>query len=256
MSVAAEFTFFPEQRPAVMVVSHERSGTHFLMNALASCYGYVSLPWIDLDNPKQSVLDFHSREQLGKILANLAEKPMANIVKAHQTAEFFSDQLEALSKRYTIFAIYRDPVPVMLSFWRYMYRFRPEIDPGPKAADPLTFARTAPAGLMLRYQLQRCDSVLDRWAHHVNSWLAAAPNYPNIRLVRYEDLDLHFETTMKSFASLLGRDPFSISRPSRDYNVIPLGPNDPILNGASPDIEALRRHCRERVGETMARLGY
>ena len=44
MRFQANLALFPDERPAVMVVSHERSGTHFLMNALAACYGYVSRP--------------------------------------------------------------------------------------------------------------------------------------------------------------------------------------------------------------------
>jgi len=31
----------------VMVVSHQRSGTHFMMNTVAACFGYVSNPWLD-----------------------------------------------------------------------------------------------------------------------------------------------------------------------------------------------------------------
>ncbi len=32
-----------------MVVSHERSGTHFLMNTLALNFGYIAKPWINFD---------------------------------------------------------------------------------------------------------------------------------------------------------------------------------------------------------------
>ena len=51
MNAEADLALFGEERPAVMVVSHERSGTHFLMNALAACYGYVSAPWVNLCLP-------------------------------------------------------------------------------------------------------------------------------------------------------------------------------------------------------------
>ena len=37
-----------EYRPKVLVVSHERSGTHFVMNSLALNLDYVSSPWINL----------------------------------------------------------------------------------------------------------------------------------------------------------------------------------------------------------------
>ena len=36
-------------KPKVMVVSHERSGTHFLMNTIALNFDYISAPWINLD---------------------------------------------------------------------------------------------------------------------------------------------------------------------------------------------------------------
>src|SRR5580692_3676771 len=107
MSVAAEFTFFPEPRPAVMVVSHERSGTHFLMNSLAACYGYVSLPWINFDHPTQSVLDIYSRGAIRDLLLGMANRPMANIVKSHHPPEFFTGELDRLSQRYVILVIYR-----------------------------------------------------------------------------------------------------------------------------------------------------
>jgi hypothetical protein len=161
-----------------------------------------------------------------------------------------------LTSRYVIFAIYRDPVSVMLSYWRYMHHFQPDKNIGPRVDDPLTFAMSEPFGTMLRYQTQPCPTLLDRWATHVRSWHAAALGFPNIRLVRYEDLDLSFEETMKSFKPLLGREPIAIARPSRDRVVIPHGPDDPIKRGITPDIEALRRLCREQVGNTMALLGY
>ncbi len=256
MSVAAEFTFFPEPRPAVMVVSHERSGTHFLMNSLAACYGYVSRPWINFDNPTKSVLELYSREEIRKILLEMTDRPMANIVKSHHTADFFTGELEAIAKRYVIFVIYRDPVSVMLSYWRFMHRFQESVNAGPRVGDPLTFAQAKPFGRMLRYQSQSCDTILDRWVYHVKSWQTVAPDFPNIQLVCYEDLDLNYETTMKSFAALLGREPQSFTRPSRNHMVIPAGPNDPLNTGISPDLEALRRLCLEKVGETMARLGH
>jgi hypothetical protein len=255
MSVAEEFTFFPEPRPSVIVVSHERSGTHFLMNSLAACYGYVSMPWINFDHTTKSVLDIYTREQIRDILLGMTHRPMSNIVKSHHTADFFRGELERLTQRYVILAIHRHPVDVMLSWWRFMYHF-PKGDYGPLHPDPVTFALAPPSGLMLRYQTHPIFSNLERWAEHIDDWLTAAGNYPNIGIVRYADLHDHYDKAMQDLAPLLGRPPLALARPSREVNVIRRGPDDPLNTGIPPDLDALRQLCREKVGGTMARLGY
>jgi hypothetical protein len=226
------------------------------MNSLASCYGYVSLPWINLDNPTQNMLEIYSREEITKILLEITNGPMANIIKSHHTTDFFAGQLESITSRYVIFVIYRDPVSVMLSYWRFMHRFEESDNAGPRVGDPLTFARAKPFGRMLRYQSRPCDTILERWADHVESWLTIPTGLPRIQLIRYEELDFNFETTMKKLAPILEREPQALMRPARDHSVIPPGPNDPMKTGISPDIEALRQLCQKKVGNTMARLGY
>jgi hypothetical protein len=256
MSVAAEFTFFEESRPAVIVASHERSGTHFLMNSIASCYGYVSLPWINFDMPDQNVLEHYSREQIADILLAMTVKPMANIVKLHHCVDFFTGQLERLLERYVILVVYRDPVAVMTSFWRYLHHFPAANQAGPQVADPITFACAKPFGRLLRYQTTPSDTVLERWASHVKGWYGAAQKYSRIALIRYEDLDVDYVPTMQSLAPWLGRSPRCLERPARDYNVIPPGPTDPMRTGITPALETLRKLCRDKVGATMQRLGY
>jgi hypothetical protein len=253
MRVQANLALFPEERPAAMVVSHERSGTHFLMNALAACYGYTSAPFVNLDEPDVIINYFHP-PSLRDVLMGLATRPMANVVKSHHPAEFFGNELATLTRRYIIFVICRDPVAVMLSYWRVMHRWA--WNEGPKTADPVSFARAEPCGRMMRYQMRQCPNLLTRWAAHVEGWLTAAEGNARISIVRYEDLDSRYEATMDGFAPLLGRPPQALNRPARGVNVIPGGPKDPMGTGIAPDIEELRRVCREVVGETMARLGY
>jgi hypothetical protein len=265
MTAEAGFTYFAEPcsaepcsaepRPAVMVVSHERSGTHFLMNALAACYGYVNVPWIDLDRPPGQRFKPLEGCEIRDVLLAAASRPMANIVKSHHTADFYAGDLARLTERYVLFAMCRDPVAVMLSYWRYLYRFTPEENAGPRAADPVTFARAAPFGLMTRYQAHSCGSVIERWAAHVESWRTAAEACPRVRLVRFEDLDTRYADTMQSFGSLLGRSPRALIRPARD-NVLPVDERDPLSTGIVPDMAALRRVCRETVGDSMTRLSY
>jgi hypothetical protein len=253
MQVTGNFTLFPEMRPAAMVVSHERSGTHFLMNSLANCYGYVTTPWIDFDRPTFNINYYYLPEARDLLLA-LADRPMANVVKSHHTVEFFNGELHRITERYVLFVICRHPVPTMLSFWRFLHQW--PWNEGPKTIDPLAFARAEPWGRLMRFQMRQWPSMLERWAAHVEGWLDAADGSPRVVVVRYEDLDQKFEATMQGFAEHLGRPAQALVRPVRDYNVIPPGPVDPAGNGLSPDIDGLRELCRKQVGQTMSRLGY
>jgi hypothetical protein len=241
------------QRPAVMVVSHERSGTHFLMNTLAACYGYVSQPWINFDHIPFAI-NFYSPTQVRDQLLVLADGPRTHLIKSHHQAGFLAGELPRLAAHYVFFYICRHPADVLLSYWRFLHRW-PWLE-GPKVADPLTFARAEPCGYMMRYQLRQHANLMQRWAAHAEGWLEAAAAQPRVLVVRYEDLDAHFEEVVPGFAWVLGRPPQAVRRPPRDLNVVPGGPEDPSGRGAPPNIEALRQLCRAEVGATMTRLGY
>lgn len=253
MKVDGNFSLFREMRPAAMVVSHERSGTHFLMNALAACYGYVTTPWIDFDRQTFNI-NYSYLPEVRDLLLALADRPVANVVKSHHAVEFFAGELQRLAERYVIFVVCRHPMAVMLSFWRFIHQW--PWSEGPKTVDPLSFACAEPCGQILRYQMKQRPSMLLRWAAHVEGWLDAAAKQPRVVVVRYEDLDANYEATVRGLAAHLGRSPQAVARPPRDYNVIPRGPEDPTCSGTSPDLMALHNLCREQVGQIMSRLGY
>jgi hypothetical protein len=182
----------------------------------------------------------------------VALRPIANVVKSHHPVDFFADELSTLIPRYAILAICRNPVSVMLSLWRFYHRWPFE---GPAVGDPFALARVEPSGGMLHFQKRQYANVLQRWAAHVEGWLAAAEAHSGIMAVRYEDLDSRYEELMSTLSELLGVPPQGLVRPARDVNVVPGGSLDPTGCGAI-DVESLERLCRDEVGETMERLGY
>jgi hypothetical protein len=244
---------FFERRPAALVVSHERSGTHFLMNTLAACYGYVSNPWINLDHDSARI-NFFLPASVTEFLLSVAAQPVANTVKSHHQAEFFRGELDNISQRYAILVVVRDPVDMLVSFWRFLH-YWPWFE-GPRTPDPVALARSEPSGGLMRYQTRQHPTMMHRWAAHAEGWLAAEQACARVKVVRYEDLSADYEQTVRSFAPLLERQPLRLVRPARDRSVVEGGGGDPTGLGVAPDPEALRRVCRQTVGDTMARLGY
>jgi hypothetical protein len=142
----------------------------------------------------------------------------------------------------------------MRSFWRLIYNL--PWNEGPRTGDLMAFMDAQPEGQMMRYQMRQYASVLHRWAAHCEGWLAAAEDNPRVVTVRYEALDSNYEATMRTLEAVLGHAPQGFDRPRRDENVIPGGPEVPASARPMPDPEALRAHIQDRLGRTLAGLGY
>jgi len=244
-------TVFPDARPTVLVVSHERSGTHFLMNAIARGYGYVAAPWIDLDY-NHLAINYFAPTLVARTLSQFADQHVANLIKSHHAVEFFEPILDTLLSKMRILYIHRDPVAVMASFWRLINEW--PWREGPRRDDVVAFARAEPEGQLLRYQMKQRRSMLDRWAAHVEGWTRAAEGRPRLRIVRYDSLRDDYAATLANLRDVLGAEPVDLTPPPRDMNVI--GEHVAVGNAKLPQREALHAAALAEVGDTMRALGY
>lgn len=240
------FTLPP--RPGALVVSHERSGTHFLMNALAGAYHYASA--IDVE-PDKLPANYYFPPMLAQVVASRAAYQPNVLFKSHHAVEFFDGVLDELLGSLVIFYVHRHPVDVMVSFWRLIHGFRWR--EGPKTATALDFARAEPEGQMLRYQMRQRRTMLDRWARHVEGWLAAASSRPRLVVVRYDALLADYAKTIGSLAGVLGPPSGSFERPPRDRHVVAGAAPESL---PEPDHDALHALALAEVGDTMRALGY
>ncbi len=200
----------------VMVCSHERSGTHFLMNSIASNSLYRNDPFLNYDlEPLGSFFNFHYPKDVSLFFTHLATHKCASIVKNHFDAGFFLDVdgkyiLRDLCK--TIY-IARNPIDAMLSYRRFINHL--PWHEGPKGLGALDFLNAPPEGRMIRYQTHVAGTILDRWASHVLGWLKVAETEPNVLLVNYDQLDRdHDAVTRKVLRFLAAKCPDTIIRPS------------------------------------------
>lgn len=231
----------------VMVSSHERSGTHFLINTIALNSSYSNDPYLDYDiYPLGSFHNFNDRKAVQPFFARLKDRRCASVIKNHFAAQFFLDDdrqflLNGLCK--TIYIV-RNPVDLMLSYRRLIDFF--PWDEGPKRRDIIEFLGCAPEGRMLRYQNGQIATIIERWKAHIAAWLdVAAKNPTNVMVVNYQDLDLDHATETKRILSFLGcGHPDVIARPDRITHAI-FVPSAPV---SLEERERLRRAIVERLG--------
>lgn len=236
-----------------MVVSHERSGTHFMMNTVAACFDYISNPRGDIDG-RQFNINYYHPQSLQTLMLKLTGLRVANILKCHHEFDFFSSIITAFEGAIDIIYIYRNPADVMASFWRFLHTLG--WVEGPKAGTVLDFATAQPMGHLMRYQYRQYDTMLDRWANHVEHWVAAKSRAKNIHIVKYEDLDRRYDDTVTSLGARLGLKPRRIKRPSRDKDCVEGGDIHFAPKPGADNRDAVARLAVSKFPELMSRLGY
>lgn len=245
---------FSRARPKLMVISHERSGTHFLMNALARCFGYIADPWVNFDDVPFSI-NFFSPQDVQCFFDQFRGRPIANLVKSHHEFEFLAQNLPTLTQEFHIFYAYRDPRDTMVSYWRFLNQLG--WHEGPKIATCKEFIRTEPAGHMLRYQYKQQRSMIHRWRAHVDGWMLGVPEAlrKRVTFVNFADLYFRYDCVIRDIAATLGEAPVSFDRPK------PQGTS--ILPGTAR-VGSYKEHFdaddlqlfRDVAGPTMDRLGF
>ena len=103
-----ELTALKDDRLPVMVASHERSGTHFTMNALDVCFGYIARPWVDFDY-KPFNINYYSADNVRSLLLQLADGKVAHTIKSHHEFAFLADVIGDLEGRMQIVYVHRNP---------------------------------------------------------------------------------------------------------------------------------------------------
>nr|CRH06908.1 Protein of unknown function [Candidatus Magnetococcus massalia] len=245
--------FSPElPHPRVMVVSFERSGTHFMMNSMASCFGYISKPWINFDHYPEYV-NFTHAPGMKNYLARYAQQRLAHVVKSHHPTVFFDSFMDFVTENYTVVYIYRNPLHTLRSFWKMIQRT--EWVEGPQGMNCNDFLRTEPMGYLLRYQMHQEKSMVHRWRTHVTGWYEASLKHPSVVMVKYEDLKDDYEGTIRTIGQRIGVEPIKITKPPKDQNVV-LETTGINYEEECTLTEADEAYVREVAGDIMAKLGY
>lgn len=204
------------ERKLATVVSHPRSGTHFLMNTLAEHFAYIASPWFDFDgwgnmfSPKTMINSY----------SDLLENPQVrrNIIKSHYEVHFYLNVFDDLFVASDFIYIYRNTDAVLRSYRIHLLK-RDERILVPRYVNQVEFNDSPPFGELLRYQAYQYKSMRERVERHKHDWLTrpTAEQRDRIIYIKYEDLNDHFEDTVKYLARRLGYPvPDVIKRPSKE----------------------------------------
>ena len=215
----APFQIASDHQPSrvVVVVSHERSGTHFLMNSIAMNSAHVVDPFLNFDHsPQSDEINFYSRTSVGGFFGGLLQMKvpagrlfLKSIVKSHHAHPFLAPVFGMPGVR--VVYVHRDPVDTMVSLWRFLHRW--EWHEGRKAATPLELSRSPPEGRLVRYQYHHAATHFDRWAQHVSGWLEVGAREDNVMCVSYADLCADFEGRMSEILRFVEQPLPTVIRP-------------------------------------------
>ena len=222
------------------------------MNTLALNFDYIAQPWINFDFHLGLNL-YHAKTAL-QFFRSLLNKQIKNITKSHHSFPFFADFVEFLSDNLQLFYIYRDPRDVMLSYWEIIQKL--PWDEGPKSMSVSEFMRSAPQGAMLRYQKEQMPTVLHRWKSHVEGWVGFGEQIDSkIILIRYEDLNLDFDDTVRKIGEKIGQMTALPKKPGIEENVVAVGKGE-VGRHREYLLPEDYEFISDTIGTTMARLGY
>jgi len=185
----------------VLVISHRRSGTHFLIDAMANNFApyrrsYLTLDRLRPQNRKPMSLD--------RFRAKLAAAP--RVIKSHMHRDvdgYFAGDTKVLPlvkdllRTAKMMYVYRDGRDVLTSLYFYMRRYQPAI----AEVDFSDFIR-----MENDFDGGTYDGRADRvefWKSHVESWLTERSVFP----ISFEQLKQDYPAAIRRLGRILGLEP-------------------------------------------------
>jgi Sulfotransferase domain len=203
---------FSVKTKKIIVVSFQRSGTHFLINSLATNFAEIEDGWIDVVHGRENkwVKGVTPQNLKDKIREQILESYYADksrkCLKTHYQAYFLERYLDQIVEKYDIFYMIRDPRDVMVACYNYynntdFERFIKEPDFSKFLRRPLWDVQTETQAFS--YSFVKPRNIIDKWTKHVSSWLPYKDK--GVTFIRFRDLKLHPERTFHYIASRSGQ---------------------------------------------------
>lgn len=220
----------------IIVITHERSGTHLLIN-LINYQTNGSFTTIGYQ-PKLKGKEFTLKDYIDTTFKHIMTYAYVEdiVCKSHHQVEFMNDYLDFLFDRYNVIYVERNLLDVLLSY----YKFLPSVnDDFPKLEDWI-FMKPADVGEKYLtskddhlkgsdpHILIEPDNYIDRWKMHKDGWL----RYENHLLhIKYEDILTDFKNTKEKIENFTNRKIGDSIPNINDKNLPNFNPGKGIVGG-------------------------
>jgi hypothetical protein len=200
----------------VVVVSHERSGTHFLINTIIKNFGY-SDGWVDFPrfNKMPNDVEWYEKYRAKVRSFCMGSEGSKKVFKTHHQVEFFESYIDDFLKNFSVFYIVRDPRDMGVSCFYYFNRHGVDFPVTKSVGDLLLRTKPYEYAWDSGRSIVKSESLVDRWCVHVSGW-----KKHNVHMIKFSDLKRHFNGTVFNIGKVLGKPIGPITTPSLNHNVI------------------------------------
>ena len=180
----------------ILVISHRRSGTHWVIDSLRNNLPAVSYQFYNLDQ----IYRCHKKHiPVKDLVLKISKSPDRYVIlKTHMTSYLtpFSQEerefVENLVENSKMIYVYRDGRDVLVSLYHYMREFREDL---PEFSDFIRMSND--------FDPYYCSvNRVEYWKEHVEGWLGRSNL--DIATVSYEQLHTDYVSTIRKLSEFLG----------------------------------------------------
>lgn len=209
----------------IIVITHERSGTHLLINIINYKKNgeFLTIGYIPSNVPY--TLENYKHAAYKDVITN---SYISNTVsKSHHQVEFMYSYLDFLFDRYHVIYLKRDIKDVLVSYYKFIPCSK-DLETFPKIEDWIFMK---PDDIGRKFLLPYCPdphiiiepkNYIDRYLLHVNGWLKHADN---MLVLNYEDILNNFKTEKDKIETYIKRKIGDAIPDINDKNLPNFSPN-------------------------------
>lgn len=190
---------------SIIVITHERSGTHLLINCINYDIKGNFLTIGYTNNKKDFNLKSYKHITYRDIMSSAYIPNSVN--KSHHQVEFMNDYLDFLFSKYKVIYVKRDVKDVLNSYYKFMPR--PDQMPDFPKIEEWIFCKPDDIGRKFfnpyfpdPHIITEPENYVHRWLLHTNGWLK---HKNHMLVVNYEDMLVDYSTQKQIIEDYIGK---------------------------------------------------
>ncbi len=217
----------------IIVITHERSGTHMLINLINHNKNgeFYTIGFIPNDNEIEYNLDNYKHKVYKDIVIHSYLNDI--VCKSHHQVEFMTPYLDYVFSKFKVIYLKRDIKDVLVSYYKFI-PYPKDLDKFPKFEDWI-FKKPDNIGreFLLPYSpdphvIIEPENYIDRWKMHVDGWLKYKDN---LLVLNYEDILNNFSEQKMLIEDYIGKNIGNYLPDKNDRKLPNFNPGKGIIGG-------------------------